>query len=279
MFKLNGADFTIKLFTSRLKTGFPHWREFLVQAYERFGIDVSAYVSKDARKLCTVAQLKFFIHSSIQEGRLQISDDGIILFTESGESNSKEFKQEIALKHSIHKREYLQVIKLIYQRFGYTDVDRFTNGFDLKRHVYFQTVIEKAILEQRMHLSSEGSVMLTNNDKTAPVRVATWHFLTRICGIRITQSRFDVDILHFWRCVYEQMGITSDLSGYTSIESLESAVMKEFQLREINKEKVTSEVLQGNVVSSSFDLFLHFSLLLTVPYISIVEKNGTNIFR
>ncbi|KAL3773688.1 hypothetical protein ACHAWO_010127 [Cyclotella atomus] len=90
--------------------------------------------------------------------------------------------------------------------------------------------------------------MLTNNDKTAPVRAAKFVFLKK-CGVRVmTHSRFDVDILHFWRCAYKQLGITSDLSGCASLESLESDVMREFGLRGINKEKVTVEVVQGNVL-------------------------------
>lgn len=56
------------------------------------------------------------------------------------------------------------------------------------------------------------------------------------------------------------------------MESLESAVRKEFRLREINEEKVTAEVLQGNAVSSSSDLTLHFSLLLTVSYIIYIDS-------
>jgi hypothetical protein len=254
-FFMNGANFDQELFRTTLATCGSHYNGFLVQAYERFGIDVSAYVSKNAKSLRRMGFLKFFIQSSIQEGRLQMSDEGLILFTEPGGSNSREFNQRIAENQGIFSSEYLELTKLIYKRFGHTDVDSFTNGNDLKRHVHFQTVIKTAIREQRMHLSSEGSVMLTNNDKTAPVRAAKFVFLKK-CGVRVmTHSRFDVDILHFWRCAYKQLGITSDLSGCASLESLESDVMREFGLRGINEEKVTVEVVQGNVVSFSFDLF------------------------
>lgn len=87
----------------------------------------------------------------------------MVLFTEAGEFNCKEFSARIAMKQGINWPGYLQLTKLIHQRFGYSDVDRFTKGCDLKRHVHFQTVIEKAIPEQRMYLTSEGSVMLTKS--------------------------------------------------------------------------------------------------------------------
>jgi hypothetical protein len=251
--ELNETLFDNILFMTTLKTTHRYYKGFLVQAYERFGIDVGTYMSKSAISMRVLGSLKFFIQSSIQEGRLQMSDDGRIMFTEPGGSNPQEFNSRIAEKQSLDKMHYLKLLKLIYQRFGYTDVDRFTNSRDLKRHVYVQTVIEKAIREQKMHLSSEGSVMLTKDDKTAPVQIATIHFLKTICGIR--QIAITSSILYFWRCAYEQLGITSDLSGCASLESLESTVMREFRLREINEEKVTAEVLQGNVVSSSFDLF------------------------
>jgi hypothetical protein len=199
-----------------------------------------------------------------------MSDDGIVMYTEVGESNWQELTSTLAIqKISIpimHKRYYPEFMKLIYQRFGYS-VDRYTKASDLKRHVHFQTVIEKAICEHRLYLTSEGSVMLSKGHLGAKrVHGGSEIFLSER-GVRFVAGKghqLQQNFLHFWRCAYKQLGIISDLSGCTTFESLESTARMEFQLREINEDKVTAEILQDNAVSSSINhMYFYFSTLLT----------------